>query len=302
MRVISNTTAVRFVMNGKRAESVILRTATGDLKRVKITKGVIVAGGVIASSHFLLRSGVERNVGRHMSCNFAFPMAFDFGERISAFDGEQITMGAIDPKNRAIFETYFNPPGAFALSIPFFFDRHRRFMLEYDSVLNFGALVGSEPNGVVERSADLLNGQAFSWWLGKTDRDHIRYALCTLLEIGLAAGAKHAVIPTRPGIEMDVTPQNVARFRKAIGEYPLTTQDLMLTTAHPQGGNLMAGSNAPPDVRDRRVVDERFRVVGCDNVFVADASVFPTSLTINPQWTIMAMSSLASKSVLDICG
>ena len=34
---------------------------------------------------------------------------------------------------------------------------------------------------------------------------------------------------------------------------------------------------------------------GYDNVYVADASLFPTSITINPQWTIMAMSSMAAK-------
>ena len=236
-----------------------------------------------------------------MSCNFAFPVAFDFGERVAAFDGEQITMGAIDPQNRAIFETYFNPPGAFALSVPFFFERHRRFMLDYARLINFGALVGSEPNGRVERAADLLNGQAFTWKLGERDRDHIRYALGTLLEIGLAAGARRAVVPTQPGIEIALTAANVARFRQAIDAYPLVTTDLLLTTAHPQGGNVMAGPGVDAATRDARVVDDRFRVSGFDNVFVADASVFPTSLTVNPQWTIMAMSSLASTSVLELC-
>jgi choline dehydrogenase-like flavoprotein len=34
-------------------------------------------------------------------------------------------------------------------------------------------------------------------------------------------------------------------------------------------------------------------------VFVADASLFPTGITVNPQWTIMAMSSMAAKQVLE---
>jgi choline dehydrogenase-like flavoprotein len=49
------------------------------------------------------------------------------------------------------------------------------------------------------------------------------------------------------------------------------------------------------------VVNEHFQVAGIENVFVADASLFPTSITVNPQWTIMAMSSLAMDSVLKIC-
>jgi len=47
-----------------------------------------------------------------------------------------------------------------------------------------------------------------------------------------------------------------------------------------------------------RAVDGEFRVDGFDNVFVADASVFPTGITVNPQWTIMAMSSIAASKVL----
>jgi choline dehydrogenase-like flavoprotein len=34
-----------------------------------------------------------------------------------------------------------------------------------------------------------------------------------------------------------------------------------------------------------------------DNVYVADASVFPTSINVNPQLTIMAMASLAAKKI-----
>jgi choline dehydrogenase-like flavoprotein len=41
------------------------------------------------------------------------------------------------------------------------------------------------------------------------------------------------------------------------------------------------------------VVRSDFRVHGTDNLFVADASVFPTSVHINPQLTIMAMAGLA---------
>jgi choline dehydrogenase-like flavoprotein len=57
----------------------------------------------------------------------------------------------------------------------------------------------------------------------------------------------------------------------------------------------MAGDGSPH--RSERVVDGSFRVVGFDNRYVADASVFPTSVTVNPQWTIMAMSSLAAARI-----
>ena len=42
------------------------------------------------------------------------------------------------------------------------------------------------------------------------------------------------------------------------------------------------------------VVDSSFRVHGFQNLFVCDASVFPTTIRINPQLTIMAMAEYFS--------
>ena len=107
---IGNLSAVRFVAQNRRATGVMVRTSLGALKTIRVRKAVIVAGGVIASSNFLMRSGLRKNVGLRTSCNFAFPLAFDFAEEMRAYDGVQITLGATDPQNRAVFETYFNPP------------------------------------------------------------------------------------------------------------------------------------------------------------------------------------------------
>jgi choline dehydrogenase-like flavoprotein len=42
------------------------------------------------------------------------------------------------------------------------------------------------------------------------------------------------------------------------------------------------------------VVDAHFKVYGYDNLFVCDASVFPTSLGVNPQVTVMALAHYAA--------
>jgi choline dehydrogenase-like flavoprotein len=38
------------------------------------------------------------------------------------------------------------------------------------------------------------------------------------------------------------------------------------------------------------VVDSHFRVHGYSNLYVCDASIFPTTIRVNPQLTIMAMA------------
>jgi hypothetical protein len=299
VQIISDTSAVRFIPDraGRRAESVMLRDNAGNLKTVKVRKAVIVAGGVIASSHFLMRSDLKGNVGKGMSCNFAFPVAFEFPDTLDAFDGTQITLGALDPQSRAIFESYFNPPGAFALSLPFYFDRLAGLMKNYRRLANFGALVGAEPNGVIELKGDPVTGRPFTWSLGDQDREKIKFAFATLLEIARAAGATRGILPTTPGLEIPLTRDDIAEFKKNLAPYPLRMDDLKLATAHPQGGNRMIGDGSKH--RAERVVDGEFRVEGFENVFVADASIFPTGITVNPQWTIMAMSSMAAKKVLE---
>ena len=51
-------------------------------------------------------------------------------------------------------------------------------------------------------------------------------------------------------------------------------------------------------LKELRVVDGDYRLDGFDNVFIADVLIFPSTITVYLQRTIMAMSSLAAKSVL----
>ena len=68
---------------------------------------------------------------------------------------------------------------------------------------------------------------------------------------------------------------------------------LTMGTGHPQGGNLLS---ANPRVG---VVGADFRAHGYDNLFVCDASVFPTSLGVNPQSTVMALADYAVPFIAD---
>jgi choline dehydrogenase-like flavoprotein len=47
------------------------------------------------------------------------------------------------------------------------------------------------------------------------------------------------------------------------------------------------------------VVDSTHRVHGVANLFVADSSVFPTAVSVDPSLTIMGFSCIAARHVLD---
>jgi choline dehydrogenase-like flavoprotein len=67
--------------------------------------------------------------------------------------------------------------------------------------------------------------------------------------------------------------------------------DIELHTSHPQGGNPVSRDPA------KGVVDERFRVHGMENLYVCDASVFPSAITVNPQLTVMALAEYAAAGI-----
>jgi choline dehydrogenase-like flavoprotein len=292
--VVSETEVFRLERDGgrNRVSHVAVRTRSGDIRRVKVKKAAVVAGGVIASSRLLFNSGIHHNVGSRMSCNFALPAAFDFPRQILAFDGAQITMGSPLLQGGIMYETYFNPPGAFALTLPFHLRRLQGAMARYPYLMNIGALVGSEPRGQVSARVGPLNSRGFSWSLGDRDRRQIRTALATLAEIGMHAGANHAMLPLRPGVVLPLDPGSLRAFKDGLAGYELTMRDIMMTTAHPQGGNCMS---ANPNIQ---AVDTEFRVRGWQNLYVADGSLFPTSVTVNPQWTIQALAWMASSRIL----
>jgi choline dehydrogenase-like flavoprotein len=67
--------------------------------------------------------------------------------------------------------------------------------------------------------------------------------------------------------------------------------DILLGTGHPQGGNAMGTS--PND----SVIGPDFKVFGYNNLYLCDASVFPTSTTVNPQLTVMALAHYAAQRI-----
>jgi choline dehydrogenase-like flavoprotein len=60
-----------------------------------------------------------------------------------------------------------------------------------------------------------------------------------------------------------------------------------MSSAHPQGGNALG-----------TVVDPDFRVRDFKNLYLCDASVFPTSVHVNPQLTVMGMAQYAAHRIL----
>ena len=71
---------------------------------------------------------------------------------------------------------------------------------------------------------------------------------------------------------------------------------LLMASAHPQGGNRMG------EDKSLSVVNSNCQSHEFSNLYVCDASVFPTSLGVNPQYTVMALATLTAEHIIEQCG
>ena len=279
--VLADVEVERVVVDGRRASGVLARRTSGA--PVTVAAGeVVVAAGAIGSSWLLQRSGLGgRTAGRGLHFNINSPLTAEFPDAVDSFAGIQMSH-AYAPDEEIpgyLVETWFNPPATQALAMPGWFDRHFENMLRYRHMACAGVLVGTTTPGHVKPTR---SGPAIEYTASPTDRATVAEGLGTAARIFLEAGAERVMPATFAYHEY--------RTVAALADLPVHVReagDLLLTSAHPQGGNAIGA-----------VVDEDFRVDGIENLYLCDASVFPTSVHVNPQLTVMGMAEYASRRIL----
>lgn len=287
LRILAGCEAQKFKARGKQITGVTCILKDGRRIEVRANTFVLSAGAV-SSSILLLRSsiGVGRT-GKHLSFNMGSPMTAVFNKEINAYRGLQISHYLKPSPSRGyVIETWFNPPVAQALTMPGWFDDHFNNMLRYNRMTCTGVLVGTESNGEVRRAG--LIGREISYV--PTDAD-LKKLLDGLVLCGQAFFKDHAecVIPNT----FDYHEFRSADHLQELYDKVKDSSDITIGTGHPQGGNVLS---ANPDLG---VVDSQFKAYGYDNLFVCDASVFPSSLGVNPQLTVMALADYAAPFVAE---
>jgi choline dehydrogenase-like flavoprotein len=213
------------------------------------------------------------------------PLTAAFPQALHAERGLQISHYGLPGRlNGFAFETWWNPPVAQALNMPGWFERHFDNMSRYEHLMAVGALVGTAGNARVRRA--VTGGADISYVPSPADLKTLAKALRLLGEILFAAGATRVMANTY-GYDEFTDPAQLVRLDRIAMDHRYMT----LGTGHPQGGNALS--------RDPRrgVVDPGFKVHGFSNLYVCDASVFPSSLTVNPQITVMALAHHAAKGI-----
>jgi choline dehydrogenase-like flavoprotein len=283
-RVLPETEVVRVRHSRGFADGIEARVGrAAEPLRVR-ARVVVVCAGAIGSSALLLRSGIVRNVGTRVSFNAGSMMLADFEEPLDAYDADQMTAYLRGPG--FLVEVTHNPPMAAALTTPGWFGDHGGLMARSRHLAYAGALVPTAPSGRVVMSR-VFGHEETRFRMSGRELSRLKLGLRSIAQVFFAAGARQVVLPTHRFIALE-SARELSRIDTAFSK----PNQLSLGSAHPQGGN--------PVCRDARlgVVDERLRVHGFGNLFVCDASVFPSCIGVNPIHTIMALAKLSAGGIL----
>lgn len=286
-QIIAGCEVVRLKAKGTRITSLIGRFRNGRKIEVR-AKTFVVAAGAISSSLLLQRSGIATGrAGKRLSFNVGSPVSAVFPQVIDSYRGLQISHYLqLNPSRGYIFETWFNPPMFQSTIMPGWWDDHFRNMQRYNRMTCTGVLVGSDSNAEVRLGG--LTKRDIRYRPTKNDFDTLLEGVELAGEIYLEAGAE-CVMPNSFTYFEYASKEQLKNLRYDLKD----SSDITLGTGHPQGGNILS--------RNRKigVVDERLQVYGYDNLFVSDASVFPTSVGVNPQITVMTFAEYAVPFVAD---
>lgn len=269
LAILPEFRVARIEHQGGRAGAVV----GADGTRIR-ARTVVLAAGALASSWILQRSGLGRpRVGEGVHFNVNSPLTAEFPDAVDTFDGLQMSHSRWH--DGALIETWFNPPATQALAMPGWFEDHDRNMRRYRYMACGGVLVGTTTPGSVRAGR---RGPKLDFKPSQKDLGTVVDGLQALGRLYLDAGACKVMPATYAYHEFTEAAQ-----LGALDGYVRDNSDLMLTTAHPQGGNAVGS-----------VLDADFRVRGTENLHVCDASAFPSSVTVNPQLTVMGLAHHAA--------
>ena len=287
-QVLERVEVVKLLVDRGSVRGVVARDlGDGGFFRI-VANRYVLAGGAINTPELLLRSQIHRDrVGRHTSFNAGAIMFAEYDEPLDGFDGDQMCVHHFG--DGYAIEQVQNPPLSFAMTLAAPMAHHHADLRGYRRMASAGVLVPTRPVGRVYLGRGhrllrpLFNHADISFRMPSEDVEAMRRGFKQLARIFLAAGARRVIAPTKR--------RTVITCEADLDALDLTLrthEDLAgLGSSHPHGGAVL-GDDARKDT-----VDPTFRVRGLPNLFVADASLFPESVRVNPMLSIMAVAERA---------
>jgi choline dehydrogenase-like flavoprotein len=268
-RIVTGAEVREVRVEGGRVRGVGVRLSHGRRLEVRAPT-VVVACGTIHTPLLLDRSGLGDASGQRGRNLALHPATAAFARMEDVVDMARGVPQSfyIDEfaEEGIMFEGVAGPPAYAAMALPLTGDAHADAMSDYRRLAQFGLMVSDSSRGSVRAVA---GRPVIRYDLCAEDVAKFRTGLAHMRELFLAAGAREVYLPLPAGV-----PPQRARAR-----------DLTLMAFHPLG-------TARADARaSHGVTDGDLALHGVEGLHVADGSVVPSALGVNPQMTIMALAT-----------
>ncbi|MBA3391815.1 MAG: GMC family oxidoreductase [Deltaproteobacteria bacterium] len=288
-RVYADVRVDEITRHGKRATGVI-GTVKGSGHQLSVrAKLVVSACGAIHTPALLARSGFRSpsgNIGHNLSMHPNVKVVAIYDEPVSNWKGAHQAFQVREFHEQGlVFAAVGMPPSVLAMSFPHRGAQLGTLMDRYDHMMLAGMLCEDTATGRVRT----INGkpQAF-YQLNEPDAANLQRGTALLSELLFAAGAKQILLPFHGAADL-----YTADDARRLLDHAIPARGWEVVTVHMMGTARMGTD------RTRDVTDPHGLVHDVDRLMVADASLFPTPIGVNPMETIMALATRNAAFVID---
>ena len=253
---------------------------------VRARRAVIVAGGALGTPELLLRSGLGGGqVGRNLHIHPACWVGARYEEEVRGWEGVMQSYYVDEWElQRVLLEATFTPlpfGGAWLLGAG---REHQESMLRFGRLGSIGVHLSDESAGRVGFGGD--SSLRVTYKLTEEDARRLVFGIARAAEVHFAAGA--AEVYPNIGRVAVLRPQRLAEFEAT----SFKPSELRLEAFHPMGTARIAADSG------EGVCAADGSVNGVAGLYVADASLFPTSVGVNPMMTIIAFAKHVASGLI----
>ncbi|HEY5816541.1 MAG TPA: GMC family oxidoreductase N-terminal domain-containing protein [Solirubrobacterales bacterium] len=253
---------------------------------VRARRATIVAGGALGTPELLLRSGLGGDqVGRNLHMHPACWVGARYEEEVRGWEGVMQSYYVDEWEAEGVLlEATFTPLPFGGAWLAGSGREHQESILGFDHVGSIGVQLTDESSGRVGIARD--GSIRARYRLTDEDVRKVTFGIARAAEVHFAAGA--AEVYPNIGRAPVLRPGEVAEFEAT----SFKPSELRLEAFHPMGTARIAGEG-------EGVCDSRGAVRGVESLYVADASLFPTAVGVNPMMTIIAFAKRVAAEVAD---
>ncbi len=277
-KIRSRARVERVVIAHGRAIGVICRLPGGGHYEVR-SRAVVLAAGAVGTPELLLSQGIANSsgqVGSNLLIHPACWVGASFEEKVRGWDGVMQSWYVDEWSERGLFlEATFTPFAFGAHWLPGSGRELNGRLARYDRL----AIIGVHMSDRSSRGRVQVGrgGTRIAYRLSEDDAREIVFGIARAADIHFAAGARE-VFPQLGGLASIAPGEQQGKVER--GRFQ--ARDLRLEAFHPMGTARMGADAA------HCVVAPTGEAHDVPGLYIADASIFPTSLKVNPMITIMA--------------